>query len=51
MKKTINDFSPKQRAVIMNLCKLKKQIDPETAETITRLINSIVDLHVYGEGA
>ena len=47
---TRENLTKKQLAVLNDLCKLKKQIDPETAETIARLIASSVDLYVYGKG-
>ena len=45
MIRTRKDLSKKELAVLDNLCKLKKQVDPETAEAIFRLIGSAIDLN------
>jgi hypothetical protein len=44
MNKTKKQLSKKELDVVTLLCQLKKQIDPETAETIARLIGSMIDL-------
>jgi hypothetical protein len=42
--KTRKDFSKKELEVVSILRQLKKEIDPDTAETIARLIGSMIDL-------
>jgi hypothetical protein len=44
MVRTRKDLSKKELAVLDDLQKLKKQLDPETAEAIFSLIGSAIDL-------